>query len=76
MIRSGYTKRFLDGQIDHGKQVEDILQSYANLQKVNDYLVVEVCACVNRCFAAFWGFGTKLCSFCMLLFTLFFVGSA
>ena len=41
MIRSGYTKRFLDGEVDPQKQLADIQRGFSNLQRVNDFMVVE-----------------------------------
>lgn len=41
LIQPGYTKRFLDGAIDPSKQLTDIREAFANLQSVNDFVVVE-----------------------------------
>eukprot|EP00667_Euglena_gracilis_P012251 EG_transcript_12582 len=41
LIRSGYTKRFLDGQIEAGQQMRDIQDAFRRLQAVNDFVLLE-----------------------------------
>eukprot|EP00668_Euglena_longa_P015375 GGOE01019449.1.p1 GENE.GGOE01019449.1~~GGOE01019449.1.p1 ORF type:complete len:394 (+),score=146.66 GGOE01019449.1:35-1183(+) len=41
LIRRGYTKRFLNGQIEAAQQLADIKDAFARLQAVNDYVVLE-----------------------------------
>jgi len=41
LIKPGYTKRFLDGEIEADRQLEDISNAYNKLKAANDFVLVE-----------------------------------